>query len=164
MKITHYLFSFLLFAILFSGSCSTWSPEEGVYQDIEHADELKKASESTVVVGMNLSISSDIWINRMPTTGKQPPALNGLITLRTADGLKMMESTSVRQIFVIKDNTIWVASPERKQDELPNTRTVNINNGPDWTENSLVDVVCKFEVEGKSHIVQQKGVKIRAVY
>lgn len=164
MKLTHYLFSFLLFAILFSGSCTSWSPEEGVYQDTAHADELKKAPESIGVAGMDLSISCDLWINRMPKTGKEPPALTGVIILRTDDGFEMLESTSIRQVFVMKDNTIWVASPVRKPNDLPDTRTANISNGPEWAEDTTVDVVCKFEVEGRPHFVQQKGVKIHAVY
>lgn len=164
MKFTHYLFSFFLFAILFSGSCTRWSPVEGVYQDVAHADEFRKIPESVGAAGMDLSISSDVWIDRMPKTGNEPRELSGVITLRSKNGLEMLESTVIKQIFVIKDNTIWVATPELTPNDRPDTRIANIAKGPEWPDNTPVDVVCKFEVEGKPHYVKQKGVKIRPVY
>ncbi len=164
MKLSRTLFSFLLFTLLFSGSCTHWSPVEGVYQDVKHAKELRKVSESVGAAGMDLSISCDIWINRMPKTGNEPPALSGVITLRTKDGLEMLESTTISQIFVIMDNTIWVAAPALKPNERPDTRIANFTKGPEWPDDSIVDVVCKFEVEGRSHYVRQKDVKIRPVY
>ena len=164
MKIPYFIVAVLLVPLLFGASCAKWSPEDGVYQDSKHADKLKKAAESQTIGGIKLSVDADIWLDRMPKMGNEPVSLNGLITLRAKNGMQILESTSIRHVFVVKNDLIWVSSPTITPNELPDTHTAKINNGPEWTQDTSVDVICEIDEHGRSHWLRHKGVKIRVVY
>lgn len=165
MAFNRTVFLFLLFGILVQGSCSKWEPEAGSYSDSDRAAQLRETLESIAADGFNLVVNPELWIDRMPKTGGETPDMNGVITLEDRGGKNLPEGTSIRRVYLINGEQIFVVFPKPdKKSEESSRVTAHFGDGPNWKDGIRVAVVCQFKLNEKSYLVQNSAVPITAVY
>lgn len=143
----------LLTLIAFIGlsSCKKDTIENNIKNDPKFATELQLSPESVKLDDHNLVLTPYLWRDFMPISEEDGNKMVCSNKLTESNGMTIPNTIVLKKQYLIKDNDIWTANYNEVRRTTAFIVEGIVRNGPKWGPNIRVDVVCEFEVNGKTY-------------
>ncbi len=153
-------FSLILICIC---ACKKDKSEGSITTDAAFADELRNSPDTLNLAGNQLTLSTYLWRNYMPSNDENASNLHCIASLNDLGQQTINGSIILKRNYVIFGDQIW--SAEYSGSQLTESWEIegSVSNGPKWGHGNLVDCVCEFEVSGITYRICSKT-EINAVY
>jgi hypothetical protein len=135
-------------------------------QDIEKANsnpsltELKKSPDTLKIGNHTIVLSTYLWRDFMPISEENGSKLLAVNKLVEVDSLSLPNNWILKKQYVILGSDIWVNSYHETRKERDYIWYGFGKDGPKWGPDTLVDVVCEFEVSGKNYRIMARSQNI----
>lgn len=145
--------------ILMLTGCSSGSSNSNVL-----AASLRSAPEQITFKSTTLNLSAYVWRNFMPGVGASAPPLMAELRVQTADSSAFPSGLHADAAWVLDGDKVWSASPMTGAPSNISVLPLQLENGPGWPIQDLVDVVVRLRDDtGQTYLIQVRQQKINAV-
>ncbi|WP_148235435.1 hypothetical protein [Fluviicola taffensis] len=127
--------------------------------DAQLAEELRLSLDTLSIGDNKFTLEASLWRDMSQRMGGNQT--NCYSELKEVNHLLPNEIVLKKQ-YVVHENEVWIGDYE----QIKKTKTVIetiVRNGPKWSENVKVDVICEFEYAGKTYRVISKSRLIGSV-
>jgi len=157
-------FILVLIILLTFYSCKKDKVSGNIQTDTALADSLRLTPTALQIGNDSLFLTTYVWRDFMPTTGKDGSVLYCSNQLTYKDSLPIPAGLEFKTQYVISGNQVWTNEHVDIDSGNPYVIRGVINGGPKWEPGIFVDVVCEFEISNQTYRIIVKQQKINATY
>lgn len=128
------------------------------------ADELRLSPEQIEYGTKTLDLVPGLRRDFMPVVEPGGSPLYANSTIMELDSQDIPESLRLVKQFIINGDEIWETEFTRIDTVFSWAIRGSSQNGPKWGPDIEVDVVCEFELDGKTHRILEKSTPIKATF
>ncbi len=128
------------------------------------ADELRQSPEQITFETKTLDLIASLRRDFMPISEPGGSPLYANSTIIEVDSQDIPESIHLIKHFIIHGDEIWETEFTKINTLYSWAIRGSSQNGPKWGPDIEVDVVCEFELNGKTHRILEKSTQIKATF
>ena len=145
-------------------SCKKDKVNGNIQTNVALADSLRINPVAVQIGNDSIFLTTYLWRDFMPTTGKDGSGLYCTNQLTYKDSLSIPTGLKFKTQYVINGDQVWANQNVDIDDGESNLIRAGINGGPKWGPGIFVDVVCEFEIDNQTYRIIAKQQKINATY